>query len=154
MSFFYPSPEKQISDATPAFLLLILMSLVPVDLRQFKNDRKTNPRFRPKHARFLLNWNSVIKKLQWPVVLLFGGGLALADGTNKSGLSDLFTNQLVKMNIKYPKLFIACLTIFCTFFTEIGRFHFAFELLLNYLTQYTCEYSTYTGIHFFANLFD
>ena len=95
------------------------MSLVPVDFRQFKEDRKTNHRFRPKQVKFLLNWNSVISKVRWNVILLFGGGLALAESTQRSGLSRLFTEQLVKMNIKSPKLFVAFLTIFCAFFTEI-----------------------------------
>ena len=71
----------QVSDATPGFLLLILMSLVPVDLRQFKDDRKTNHRFRQKKFEYLLNWNNVIRKLPWNVILLFGGGLALAEAT-------------------------------------------------------------------------
>ena len=74
-------PFEQVSDATPAFLLLILMSLVPVDLRQFKDDRKTNHRFRQKKFEYLLNWNNVIRKLPWNVILLFGGGLALAEAT-------------------------------------------------------------------------
>lgn len=57
------------------------MSLVPVDIRQFKENKKINYRFRPKKAQFLLNWNNVISKIRWNVVLLFGGGLALAEST-------------------------------------------------------------------------
>ena len=78
---YFNYENQMISDATPAFLLLILMSLVPVDLRQFKDDRKTNHRFRQKKFEFLLNWNNVIRRLPWNVILLFGGGLALAEST-------------------------------------------------------------------------
>lgn len=72
------------------------MSLVPVDLRQFKDDRKTNHRFRQKKFEYLLNWNRVIRKLPWNVILLFGGGLALAEATQVGDLKlelELFRNQ-------------------------------------------------------------
>ena len=38
-----------------------------------------------KASSFLLNWDDM-KNMQWGILLLFGGGMALAEGMEKSGL--------------------------------------------------------------------
>ena len=48
----------------------ILMFLMPID---------------KKASSFLLNWDDM-KNMQWGILLLFGGGMALAEGMEKSGL--------------------------------------------------------------------
>ena len=48
-------------------------------------------RDRPGHA--MLDWNAT-KRLPWGLLLLFGGGFALADGFGKSGLSDVIGDAL------------------------------------------------------------
>jgi sodium-dependent dicarboxylate transporter 2/3/5 len=59
----------------------VIMFLVPVNLSEQK---------------FLLDWSDM-KELPWGILLLFGGGLCLADGMEKSGLVQIvgnyFSNQ-------------------------------------------------------------
>lgn len=43
----------------------------------------------------LLNWRTVSTELQWGIVILLGGGFALADGVNSSGLSAFLGEQLL-----------------------------------------------------------
>lgn len=38
------------------------------------------------HAEYILTWDTA-KKLPWDLVLLFGGGFALAQGAQESGLA-------------------------------------------------------------------
>ena len=42
----------------------------------------------------ILNWKLVEQKLPWGVILLFGGGFALAEGCSRSGLSDWIGSQV------------------------------------------------------------
>ncbi len=69
----------------------------------------------------LLNWKEVEKKLPWGILLLFGGGLALADSFIKSGFSDTISNSL-KLITYFPNFllifFICFLMIFLTELTS------------------------------------
>ena len=42
----------------------------------------------------ILNWKLVERKLPWGVILIFGGGFALAEGCSRSGLSDWIGSQV------------------------------------------------------------
>jgi sodium-dependent dicarboxylate transporter 2/3/5 len=53
----------------------------------------------------LINWNLIEKKMPWGVILLFGGGFALAAGSDSSGVNFI--------NI-YSQLF--CTKVFCAAF--------------------------------------
>lgn len=55
-----------------------------------KNDKKKPITSSPS----ILNWKTVEKKLPWGVILIFGGGFALAEGCNVSGLSDWIGSQV------------------------------------------------------------
>ncbi len=66
-------PGLKLTDEMVAIAAAIALFLIPVD---FKN------------GRFLLDWGST-SKLPWGILLLFGGGLALADALYKTGLIDL-----------------------------------------------------------------
>jgi len=66
----------------------------------------------------LLQWKQM-KELPWGLLLLFGGGLALAKTIMYSGLGDLLGSQLIFLN-NFSVLFIIFTLIFITvFLTEI-----------------------------------
>ncbi|MPC78276.1 Solute carrier family 13 member 5 [Portunus trituberculatus] len=44
-----------------------------------------------------MSWEAVHKKVPWGIVLLLGGGLALAEGAKHSGLSIYFSQQLARL---------------------------------------------------------
>src|SRR5699024_4354275 len=68
----------------------------------------------------LLDWNTAVK-LPWGILLLFGGGLAIAAGFVDSGLSDWIGGQLTALqgvNILIVILVVATLVIFLTELTS------------------------------------
>ena len=66
----------------------------------------------------LLQWKHM-KKLPWGLLLLFGGGLALASAIMESGLGSWFGNHLIFLK-NIPKFYVILILVFITvFLTEI-----------------------------------
>ena len=61
-----------------------------------------------------------LKDIPWDILLLFGGGFALAEGMYQSGLADLIGKQLIFMNSLPLILVLFILVIFVTFLTELS----------------------------------
>jgi sodium-dependent dicarboxylate transporter 2/3/5 len=72
-----PSPIN-IQDSTVAMAMALLLFFVPADR---------------KSGTFLLDWETA-ERLPWGVLILLGGGLALAAGVEKSGLASWLGSQL------------------------------------------------------------
>ncbi|MBY7144144.1 DASS family sodium-coupled anion symporter [Virgibacillus sp. NKC19-3] len=66
----------------------------------------------------LLNWDTAIK-LPWGILLLFGGGLAIAAGFTESGLSEWIGGQLQGLQGIHIFLVILLVTALVIFLTEI-----------------------------------
>jgi len=92
-----------LDDTTIAMAGGVLMFLVPLDFRNHK---------------FLLEWSDM-KELPWGILLLFGGGLCLADGMEKSGLIQLVGNFFAKQQNIHPAILIISLTGISLFMTEM-----------------------------------
>jgi len=84
---------KSIKDGTPAILVGILLFVLPTKPNFCRIDSTYSP-----PTRGLVTWSVVEKKIPWGVILLFGGGFALAEGCTKSGLSDWIGNQLIGLS--------------------------------------------------------
>ena len=76
-----------------------------------------------------MDWKST-KDLPWNIVLLFGGGFALASGFKESGLSLWFGNQLSFAADYPPILVIASICFMLTFLTELTSNTATTEMLL------------------------
>lgn len=70
------------------------------------------------NSRYIMNWE-YSKQLPWNIVLLFGGGFALAQGFKDSGLSIWFGNQLVGLSGIHPLFMILSIALLMTFLTEL-----------------------------------
>ncbi len=95
--------QNKIQDSTIAIGMAVLLFIIPV-----KNKKeRTN----------LLNLKNILE-LPWDILLLFGGGFALADGIQKTGLANYIGQHLVFLQHLsfFPMLLI--LTISISFLTE------------------------------------
>jgi len=68
--------------------------------------------------RMLINWEEAIK-LPWGILLLFGGGLALAEGFKSSGLAEWIGGNMTLLNgVTLGLLLLVCIAM-VNFLTEI-----------------------------------
>lgn len=95
--------ESLVNDATVAIFSAIILFTTPVNL---------------KEKSFLLDWEWSIK-IPWGILLLFGGGIALAAGFKTSGLAAWIGSNL-NLFSAVPLLIMIMLTCFMlTFLTEV-----------------------------------
>jgi len=112
-------PEaKFINDGTVAITIALLLFLIPSKNQNHRdNDRR------------VLTWKTA-SRLPWNIVLLFGGGFALASGFKESGLSTWMGEQLKGLGSLSPILIIACICLLITFLTELTSNTATAEILL------------------------
>jgi len=101
-SNLFEHPEY-INDATVAITAAILLFAIPTD-RRFSN--------------FLLTWREAIN-IPWGILILFGGGLALAAAFTSSGLSEWLGSNLGALKGLSTILFIFMICLLVTFLTEV-----------------------------------
>lgn len=71
-----------------------------------------------KHGKRLLHWADTTR-LPWDILLLFGGGLALANGVATTGLSSWLGLQLTGLSEVPVLVMILALTLMVIFLTEV-----------------------------------
>ncbi len=70
-------------------------------------------------SKFILNWEDT-EKLPWGVLLLFGGGLSLADSMSSTGLIEVITNQIIPSEGQISSFaLVILLTSASLFLTEV-----------------------------------
>lgn len=102
-------PEtRAISDTTVAMLLAVLLFVLPSGTRDVRG--------RPVP---LMDWSTAVK-LPWDIILLFGGGFAIAEAFDATGLSRWLGESLRGPLEGQPVwLIIAVLCLMMTFLTEL-----------------------------------
>ena len=106
--------SKYINDGTVAILIAVIFFIIPA-----KSDR----------AKRLMDWETA-NKIPWNIVILFGGGFALAMGFEKSGLSLWLANHLTgSLNIN-PLVYILVIVALMTFLTELTSNTASTQMLL------------------------
>ncbi|SCU17268.1 sodium:sulfate symporter [Staphylococcus xylosus] len=98
------SVTSEVADGTIAMFISVLLFIIPA-----KNKEQ--------HKR-IIDWE-VAKELPWGVLILFGGGLALAKGISESGLANWLGEQLKLIEGVSPLIIVLVITIFVLFLTEI-----------------------------------
>ncbi len=109
----FKHPEY-INDGTVAIFASILLFIIPS---------------RNQKGKRIMDWKSA-KGIPWNIVLLFGGGFALASGFKESGLSIWFGNQLSFVGEYHPFLIIMVICFVMTFLTELTSNTATTEMLL------------------------
>jgi sodium-dependent dicarboxylate transporter 2/3/5 len=94
---------KYIGDATIGILGSLILFAIPVNF---------------KKGEFLLDWKTAVK-IPWDVILLFGGGLAIANGFAKTGLAAYIASQLGGLEGTSILVFVGAVVLITIFLTEI-----------------------------------
>ena len=95
-------PSLKLSDTTIALIAAILLFIIPVSV---------------KKKEFLLNWSDT-EKMPWGILLLFGGGLSLADALASTGIINVIGEQFNGLDTA-GWVFILGLTTVSLFLTEV-----------------------------------
>lgn len=96
---------ESVTDSSIAIAGGVLLFMIPSDL---------------KKGEFLLDWQTA-KNIPWDIMILFGGGFALANGFASSGLTEWIANHLIALkgiNLIIIVLMIVLLVIFLTEITS------------------------------------
>jgi len=109
-SSLFPQPDL-LHDATVAMAMGLLLFVLPLSGRD-------GVEWDGRRQHFLLEWKDVEEKVPWGILLLFGGGFALAAGFGKTGLDSWVGNHLtgVKGLPLWGVVLMICLGM--TFLTE------------------------------------
>lgn len=83
--------SKYVTDSTPVVLLSVSLFLLPARIPEIfcMAEDRDSPRYTP-----ILTWYQVEKRVSWGVIVLLGGGFAIAKASKDSGLSDWLGNEL------------------------------------------------------------
>ncbi len=92
-----------VSDASIAMAGALLLFMIPADFGK---------------REFLLDWHNAVK-LPWDILILFGGGFALAQGFSDSGLTQWIVMQLSVMQGLHMLVLVLAICLVVIFLTEV-----------------------------------
>jgi sodium-dependent dicarboxylate transporter 2/3/5 len=92
-----------INDGTVAMLIAVILFIMPAKSGESKR---------------IMDWKTA-QKLPWNIALLFGGGFALAEGFQSSGLALWFGEQLAWTRNVHPLLIMFAIVTLMSFLTEL-----------------------------------
>ena len=92
-----------VTDSSIAIAGALLLFIIPVNLKQ---------------RQFLLDWDTAVK-IPWDIIILFGGGFALAEGFNSSGLTVWIANQLTVLEGTHIVVLVGMIVLLVIFLTEV-----------------------------------
>ncbi|XP_053560582.1 Na(+)/citrate cotransporter [Bombina bombina] len=116
---------EYVTDATVAVFIAVLLFILPATKPKFSCFKKSNSfdldEEEPNEAFCsapLLTWKVVHKQMPWSIVLLLGGGFALAKGSDASGLSSWLGQQMTPLHTIPPWAIAIILSLLIAVFTE------------------------------------
>ncbi|XP_058415266.1 Na(+)/citrate cotransporter isoform X1 [Diceros bicornis minor] len=120
LSFAWVEGDTQyVSDATVAMFVAILLFIVPSQKPKFNFCSQTEEeRKAPFYPPALLDWKVTQEKVPWGIVLLLGGGFALAKGCEDSGLSEWMGKQMEPLQAVPPAAITLILSLLIAVCTE------------------------------------
>ena len=113
--------HELIDDGTVALFMAMILFLIPTRSRDAKSAT--------------IMGADVIKNLPWSIVLLFGGGFALAKGFQVTGLSTLIGNKFAGLAGMSPIMMILIICFGLTFLTELTSNTATTEMILPVLAS-------------------
>jgi len=107
---------------------------VALSLFLFRTDNSSSGR--------IMDWETA-KKIPWNIVLLFGGGFALAQGFIESGLAAWLGGHMAGVSQLHPIIIVAIIALILTFLTEFTSNTATAEVVLPVLAAVAIE----IGVH-------
>ena len=95
--------QNMVHDSTVAIFAAILLFLIPANIKQ---------------GQFLLDWKSAVK-IPWGILLLFGGGLALAHEFQVTGLAGWIGSNLNVLKVVPIVVAVLAVVFIIDFLTEV-----------------------------------
>ena len=114
-----------VSDAVPVMLISLLMFIIPV-----KED-----------GGAMLTWSLVQSKLSWGVIILLGGGFALAEGAERSCLTNWAGAQLSRLSFLSPHILQIICCCLVSSLTQVASNVATSSMILPVLVQLSTELS-------------
>jgi sodium-dependent dicarboxylate transporter 2/3/5 len=118
------------SDGAIAILGALMLFLIPIP-QALDGDAES----RPPHA--LLTWKYAEANVPWGILLLFGGGFAIASGIDRSGLAMDMVAGMERLKGLSPPLLIGAVSGVVCFLSELGSNTATASLTLPILAQST-----------------
>ncbi|XP_013121130.1 solute carrier family 13 member 5a isoform X1 [Oreochromis niloticus] len=120
-TYMFNSKAEFVTDATVALFVAVLLFVLPSEPPRylcFWRRSDTESRVSQGPAPSLLTWQVTQKKMPWNIVLLLGGGFALAKGSEESGLSRWLGDQMTPLHSVPPWAIAIILCLLVATFTE------------------------------------
>ncbi|XP_074046610.1 Na(+)/citrate cotransporter isoform X2 [Macrotis lagotis] len=117
--YWIENKKKYVSDGTVAVFVSLLMFILPSQKLKFNFRSQTEEEWKaPFYPPPLLTWKVAQEKVPWGIVLLLGGGFAIAKGCEVSGLSEWMGEQMEPLKALPPTILVILLTSLIASFTE------------------------------------
>ncbi|XP_061188842.1 solute carrier family 13 member 2-like [Saccostrea echinata] len=100
--------DRYITDSTPAIVIAVSLFFLPAKVPSIFCPNKPGI-FSENRYTPILTWEKTVQKVPWGVIVLLGGGFALAKASIRSGLSKWFGDSLEFLSDYSP--FVLCLII-------------------------------------------
>uniref|UniRef100_A0A671LEA1 Solute carrier family 13 member 3 n=1 Tax=Sinocyclocheilus anshuiensis TaxID=1608454 RepID=A0A671LEA1_9TELE len=107
-----------VSDAVTGVIIISILFFFPSQcpsLRWWFDSRASNTPYVP-----LLSWRKAQESVPWNIILLLGGGFAMAKGCEESGLAVWIGNHLQPLAQVPPAVAVILITAFIACFTEFA----------------------------------
>uniref|UniRef100_A0A3P8X574 Solute carrier family 13 member 5a n=1 Tax=Cynoglossus semilaevis TaxID=244447 RepID=A0A3P8X574_CYNSE len=118
----FNSNAEFVTDATVALFISVLLFVLPSEPPQYlccwRRSSDTESQGSRGPAPSLLTWQVTQKKMPWNIVLLLGGGFALAKGSEESGLSRWLGAQMTPLQSIPPWAIAVVVCLLVATFTE------------------------------------
>lgn len=124
---YNPPALSMIKDSTIAIAGALVLFMIPVNL---------------KKREFLLDWKTAVT-IPWDIIILFGGGFALAQGFSDTGLTGWLAERLTVLQGVEVMLVIGAVVLLVIFLTEVTSNTATASLLL----PVTGALAAATGVH-------
>ncbi|XP_071061387.1 solute carrier family 13 member 2-like isoform X2 [Pseudochaenichthys georgianus] len=115
-TLLFNKDKTYVTDGTVAILMSALFFCIPSKLPRCCGRSEDGASSEAPAA--LLNWDVVHEKMPWNILLLLGGGFALAHGSEKSGLSIWLGESLIPLQSIPPFAISILLCLLVAMFTE------------------------------------